>query len=79
MLGADSAGLFPEFAHHGIARVLVGVDAALRHLPFKAGQDDLRSIVAEAPADQHLTGGVEQGDPDIGAIGFVSVIDWSLR
>src|SRR4051812_11416820 len=25
MFGADRAGLFPEFAHHGIARILVGV------------------------------------------------------
>ena len=71
MLGADRAGLFPEFAHDGIARILVGVDAALRHLPFEARENDFRPVVAEASADQHLTRGVEQGDPDIGSVGLV--------
>ena len=64
------AGLFPEFAHHRVARIFAGVDAALRHLPFQAGKNDLRPVVPEAPADQDVTGGVEQRDPDIGAIGF---------
>src|SRR5882762_6073684 len=53
IFGADRPGLLPEFAHDGIARVLVGVDAALRHLPFQPGKNDFRSVVAEAAADQH--------------------------
>src|ERR1700682_3196235 len=64
------AGLFPEFAHYRIVRILVGVDAALRHLPFKAWKNDLRSVAAKAPPDQHVAGSVEQRDPDIGTIGF---------
>jgi hypothetical protein len=71
MLGTDSPGLFPELAHDRIAWVLVGVDAALRHLPFEAGQNDFRPVVPEAAADQYLTRGVEQRDPDIWAIGFI--------
>jgi hypothetical protein len=52
------------------ARIFGRVDAALRHLPLKARQNDFRSIVPEAPPDQNLTGSVEQGDTHIGAIGF---------
>src|SRR6476620_5109133 len=37
IFGADRPGLLPEFTHDGIARVLAGVDAALRHLPFQPG------------------------------------------
>jgi hypothetical protein len=71
MFGADRPCLLPKFAHDRIARILVGVDAALRHLPFKTGENDFRPVVAEAAADQHLTRGVEQRDPDIGPIGLV--------
>src|SRR5436190_6010526 len=70
IFGADRPGLLPEFAHDGIARVLVGVDTALWHLPFEARQDDFGSVVPEAPANQHLAKWVEQRDPDIGAIGL---------
>jgi hypothetical protein len=35
-------------------RILAGIDAALRHLPFKAGQDDFRAVVLEPAADQDL-------------------------
>ena len=68
--GADGPGLLPEFAPNCIARVLFGIDAALGHLPFEAGQDDLGSVIPEAPADQHAALRVEQRDADIGAIGF---------
>src|SRR5579872_4401126 len=47
------AGLFPQFAHHRRARVFVRIDAALRHLPLEAGQDDFRPVVAKTMADQH--------------------------
>ena len=71
MVGAAYAGLLPELAHDSLARVLVGVDAALGHLPFEAGQNDFGPVVPESAADQHLAGAVEQGDPHIGAVGFV--------
>lgn len=64
------ACLFPEFAHDRIPRVFAGVDAALWHLPLQARKNDFRSVVAEAPPDQNLTGRVEQGDAHIRAIGF---------
>ena len=54
IVGIDGAGLFPELAHHRFTRIFAGIDAALRHLPFKAGQDDFRTVVLEPPADQDL-------------------------
>ena len=71
MVGMGDAGFFPQFAHHGIAWIFVGVDAALRHLPFQSGQNDFRTIVAKAVADQHESGGIEQSNADIGTIGFI--------
>ena len=66
--GVADAGFLPQLAHHRRARILVSVDAALWHLPVEAGQDEFGAIVAKAMADQHVTCGVEQRDPDIGAV-----------
>ena len=60
IVGALHAGLFPEFAHHRLARIFLGVDAALRHLPFQARENDLRAVVPESPSDQDLASGIEQ-------------------
>src|SRR6185312_10683157 len=59
------------FAECRRAQILARIDAALRHLPLETRQDDLRSVIAETPADQDHAVGVEQGDPDIGAIGLL--------
>src|ERR1700761_8251901 len=69
IVGTSDARLFPQFAKRGGAVILALIDAALRHLPFQARQDDLRSVIAKAPADQDAAVRVEQRDPDIGAIG----------
>src|SRR5207237_5446600 len=71
IVGADGAGLFPEFAHDRFTRILAGVDASLRHLPFETGQNDLRPVALEAAADQYMACGVEQRDPHIGAVGLL--------
>src|SRR6202020_3482775 len=47
MLGIHDGRLLPQFAPGGSERVLVRVDAALRHLPFARGQDDLRPVIAQ--------------------------------
>src|SRR5207248_1107921 len=60
----------PELAQRGRAQILALVDPALRHLPFEAGQGDLRSIVLEPTADQDLARAVEQGDAHVRAVGF---------
>ena len=54
-----------------LAQIFAVVDAALRHLPFQPGQDDLGTIAAEAAADQHPALRVEQRDADIETIGLV--------
>src|SRR5882724_6955416 len=71
IIGLRHARLFPELAQRRGAQIFAIVDAALRHLPLKAGEDDLRSIVLEAPSDKDLTGRIEEGDTHIRAIGFV--------
>src|SRR4029078_360404 len=38
IFGTDRPSLLPEFAHDGIARILVGVDAALPRLPLHTTQ-----------------------------------------
>ena len=53
------------------AALFAVVDAALRHLPFEAGQHDLRTVVLDPVADQHASSRVEQRDAHIGPIGFL--------
>src|SRR3954462_15759662 len=76
---ALDAGLFPELAQRGIAQILALVDAALRHLPVEARQDDLGSVALEAVSDQHAAIGIEQRDSDIGTVGFFSGHAWISR
>ncbi len=71
IVGLGHAGLFPELAQRRGAQILALVDAPLRHLPFKAREDDLRSIILESPSDQDLAGRVEEGDAHIGAVDVV--------
>src|SRR5882757_1010873 len=71
IVGLCHAGLFPEFAQRRGTQILAFVDAALRHLPLKAGKDDLRSIVLEAPSNKNLTSRVEESDAHIWAVGFI--------
>src|SRR5579859_861390 len=71
IFGAPDARLLPQLAQRRGAQILARIDAALRHLPFETRQDDLRSVVAKASADQDQAAGVEQGDPDIEAIGLL--------
>src|SRR5580698_9564069 len=59
IVGAFHAGLFPELAHHRLARVFLPVDSALRHLPLEARENDLRAVVPESPSDQDLARGIE--------------------
>src|ERR1700733_14899548 len=70
IVGAFHAGLFPKLAHDRGARIFLPVDSALRHLPLKAGENDLRAVVPESPSDQNLAGGIEQRNADIGTVRF---------
>ena len=55
-LGAVGADLLRQFAQHGGARVLAGIDAALRQLPAAGRTLGVRHI--GAAGDEHLA------DPD---------------
>ena len=50
-----------------------GIDAALRHLPFQAGENDFRAVVPESPSDQALSPeALNSAMPTLGRYGFVS-------
>ena len=61
-------GLLPQFALRRRDDVLVGIDAALRHLPLEPRDDGLRSIT-DGTAGEDQASGVEQRDADVGAKG----------
>src|SRR5581483_9110978 len=72
IFGTPHTGLFPEFAEHRFPRILVLVDATLRHLPFEARQDDFRPVVLETARDEDAALLVEQRDTDIRTIGLLA-------
>src|SRR6266446_10679737 len=59
LVGAD---FLPELAQRGLQRCLARVDPALRHLPSR----HCRHI--HTSGDKHLTGAVQQHDPDPRAV-----------
>ena len=73
--GRADAGLLPEFAPRRRLDVLAGVDAALRQRPVGAGRKDFRIGPAVRVgidlAGPDETGGVEQTDADVAAIGQI--------
>ena len=67
IVGGHRAGLFPEFAHHGRARIFVRVDAALRHLPHMCCVDMFGPVCS--PSDENQSGAVEHHHAGTRAIG----------
>ena len=70
-LGICDRSLLPQFPARGRKRLFIRIDAALRHLPFVAGKDDFRPVIAQTMRDEHAPLPVEERDPDIGSVGKV--------